>query len=190
MPKLRFFAVVLAALALLLTGCGGGADEDDSANPSEPEPTYPSDIASPEIGDTIQPGEGDEDPPDYDLHKAKGTAVPDGFPIPEGAETSADKPFGGSWDFVVYGDSEDLIEFYTSLLPSLDYRLRLDVVLSRAWPEEQRPPGIPDDEVVETQHIDIVFDGPASGAIIAEPDGVSVTIYPKGQKALIEDYVQ
>ncbi|MFL6060430.1 MAG: hypothetical protein ACJ72E_04290 [Marmoricola sp.] len=176
---------------LLLSGCGGshhtsnpsadGASPDarPTAVPSTPRLSVPDGVKleKPSARATIEPSATLTAVPGASQMSAPREAprTIEGFPVPDGAKVKDPGAIEQTWQFDIdTKDPTSVIDFYERVLPQMGYRVRTDVTYTVAY---------------ETQHWDVVFDGPVSGSMVADPgDGtVFVVVNPPGQPAFAGD---
>ena len=187
--RLSLTAVALLT-SLFLTGCGGNDDEPaKTASPSTPTPTPSATVTSESnIPDNVKL----EKPKARSTIKASATlsAVPgaseleaggeaprtiQGFPIPKGAKVKDPGAIEETWQFDIHAtDPDEVLDFYKRVLPQMGYTVRTDVTYTLAYEEVRW---------------DVVFDGPVSGSMAADPsdETVFVVVNPPGQPAFAGD---
>lgn len=187
--RLSLTAVALLT-SLVLTGCGGSDDQPAKTSaPSAPSPTpsatptsesnIPDDVKleKPQARSTIKPSATLTAVPGAS-QLAGGVEAPrtiQGFPIPKGAKVKDPGAIEETWQFDINTtDPADVLDFYKRVLPQMGYTVRTDVTYTLAY---------------EKVHWDVVFDGPVSGSMAADPSDqtVFVVVNPPGQPAFAGD---
>jgi hypothetical protein len=182
-------AGVALLTSLLLAGCGGhssspgAAGTPTSTGTPSAEPTSKLDIPQgiklerPKARSTIEPSATLTAVPGASQMTAPKEAprTIEGFPVPDGAKVKDPGAIDQTWQFDI--DTKDpgsVLDFYKRVLPQMGYRVRTDVTYTVAY---------------EKVHWDVVFDGPVSGSMAADPkDGtVFVVVNPPGQPAFAGD---
>jgi hypothetical protein len=172
----------------VLTGCGGGGGKP-SAVVSPPGPTstgkldnlshIPSNIKleKPKARATISPSATLTAVPGATQLQATGEAprTIQGFPVPDGAKVKDPGAIDETWQFdIATKTPREVLAFYKRVLPQMGYTVRTDVTYTLAY---------------EAVHWDVVFDGPVSGSMAADPSNgtVFVVVNPPGQPAFAGD---
>lgn len=182
-------AVALLTCLLLATSCGGGDDAPAIVSAPIPSTTVTQEppAVDPETGNEIKlekPKAAATISPSATLSAVPGTGVIysaadaktiHGFPVPKGAKVKDPGASEETWQFDIFTDKpDDVLDFYQQVLPQLGYTVRIDVTYTQAY---------------EEVHWDLVFDGPVSGSMVADPVNktVFVVVNPPGQPAFAGD---